>query len=186
MDASHVPDRSDSATNDLSKTVFWDTEANRPFQIAEMDDAFEFILRSAGCDEEAVLRVMFFEKLGRTRNPRGFQDFVENEFAESPAQTLGFAARHRAMQDVLVDVGKLAEPRDAAMREVMLHDLPHDFRAVLLEQSREGFRFDVHGVEDDAVEIEDDRADHGQLVLARPARRFCAASSSMRLRVARA
>jgi hypothetical protein len=40
LDVSHIPDRSGSATPDLPKNVFWDSEAKRPFQIAEVDIAF--------------------------------------------------------------------------------------------------------------------------------------------------
>ena len=40
LEASLVPDRSDASTDDLSKKVFWDSVARRPFQIAEADIAF--------------------------------------------------------------------------------------------------------------------------------------------------
>ncbi|MDD4318944.1 MAG: hypothetical protein PHW10_01295 [Candidatus Peribacteraceae bacterium] len=40
IDASQVPDRSDDAGTDLSKKVFWDPVAKRPFQIADVDIAF--------------------------------------------------------------------------------------------------------------------------------------------------
>jgi len=40
LEASLVPDRSDASTDDLSKKVFWDSVARRPFQIVEADIAF--------------------------------------------------------------------------------------------------------------------------------------------------
>lgn len=40
LDATQVPDRSDAADADLPKKVFWDTNAKRPFQVADVDIAF--------------------------------------------------------------------------------------------------------------------------------------------------
>lgn len=40
LDASKVPDRVDQANGDISKEVFWDSVAVRPFQITAGDIAF--------------------------------------------------------------------------------------------------------------------------------------------------
>ena len=157
-----------------------------PFQVAQPHDADEFVLGRAGGDETLIARVVVAQKLNGPRNPRGLHHFVENERAELFPESLGFAVGHGPEQNVFVDVREFAEARDAALCEVVGDHLLDDLRAVLLEEPREGFRFDVHGIEDDAVEIENDRADHVWVALARPVTRFCAASSSMRLRVARA